>query len=119
MEVTVKVLMRVKSRWWDRPFVAMEFSVDFPSCGHIECLLSNLLQELTTGEPSEQWSIQYRREYHRSPRVGDAVLIGETAWRLEPGDEWAQVALQAEDVVPSTPFGRFKHRQYYSNRWRG
>jgi hypothetical protein len=120
MEVPVKVLLRVTCRWWDRLFVTMESQVDFPSCGHIDCLLSNLLQELTTAEPSAEWAINYRREYHRSLRDGDVVVIGETAWALEPsGDEWTRVALQADEVVVVDGLSRMRHRQSYTNRWRG
>jgi len=99
MEVPVKVVLRVACRWWDRLFVTMQFQVDFPSCGHIECLLAKLLQELTTAEPSAEWAINYRREYHRSLRVGDVVLVGENAWAVEPSGEWKRVALQTDEVV--------------------
>lgn len=119
MEVPVKVLLRVTCRWWDRLFVTMEFPVGFPACGHIACLLSKLLSELTTAEPSEQWAVKYRQEFHRSLRVGDAMLIGETAWALEPAGEWARVALQADEVVVVDGLSRMRNRQSYVNRWRG
>jgi hypothetical protein len=117
MEVPVEVLLRVTCRWWDRLFVTMEFQVDFPSCGHIECLLSKLLQELTTADPSEEWAIRYRRDYHRSLRVGDAVVIGETAWAVEPSG-WARVALQADEVV-NDGLGRMRSRQHWAHQWHG
>jgi hypothetical protein len=88
MEVPVKVLIRTKTPWWEKLRVWTEFPVAFPACGHIECLLSKLLSELNTADPSEPWAVKYRQDFHRSLRVGDAVLVGETAWALEPSG-WA------------------------------
>lgn len=118
MEVPVRVCYRVTSQWWDKLFACAEFSVAFPACGHIECLLEKLLSELTTGEPSEPWAVKYRQDFHRSLRVGDALLIGETAWTLESSG-WARVALQADEVVADDTLSRMRQRQSQVNRWRG
>lgn len=114
----VKVLVRTTTPWWDKLRVWSEFQVEFPACGHMECLLAKLMQELTTADPNEKWAIKYRQDYHRAPRVGDAVVIGETAWVLEPSG-WAQVSLQADDVVVVDGLSRMRQRQSMVNRWRG
>ncbi len=118
MEVPVKVLYRTKTPWWEGLRVWTEFPVAFPACGHIECLLSTLLSELITGEPSEEWAVKYRQDFHRSLRVGDAVVVGENAFALEPSG-WVRVALQDEEVVVIDGLTRMRSRQSSVNRWRG
>lgn len=110
--------------WWFKlSMFAKEFTVTFPACGHMECLLSKLLEELTTAEPSEPWSIKYRRDYQRSLIVGDVVTVGETAWKLTESG-WQRTSLQAdENGRPSfwAPNGlsRMRRHQSYTNKWGG
>ncbi len=118
MEVPVKVLSRTITPWWDQLRVWTEFLVDFPACGHIECLLSKLLCELTTAEPREPWAIRYRQGFHRSLRVDDRVVVGETAWALTPTG-WDLVTLQADEVAVVDGLTRWRQRESQTNRWRG
>jgi len=118
MQAPVKVLYRTITPWWDKLRVWTEFQVTFPASGHIECLLSKLLAELTTDEPSEKWAIEYRQDYHRSLRVDDVVIIGETAWALQQSG-WALVTLQLDQVVVVGGLTRKRQRQSMVNRWRG
>src|SRR5690349_12268168 len=109
--VSVKVMFRTITPWWDKLRVWSEFQVEMPSCGHIECLLSVLLSQLTSAEPSAEWAIKYRQRFLRSPRVDDVLLIGETAWRLESSDQWARISLQADEVVVVDGLTRMRERQ--------
>ncbi|OCB33706.1 hypothetical protein A5675_21675 [Mycobacterium malmoense] len=115
---TVKVAYPVTSRWWHRLFGWVELQVDYPSCGHIEFLLAKLLGELTTAEPSEPWAVKYRQDFHRSLRVGDMVVVGETAWAREESG-WVRRTLQADEVVVVGGLTRMRQRQSQVNRWHG
>lgn len=129
MEVPVKVLYGPPSKapvgdlsaipwWWFKLSLAMELTVTFPACGHMECLLRQLLSELTTDAPSEPWAVQYRRDYQRSLYVGDVVTVGETAWKLTESG-WQLTSLQADDFWAPNGLSRMRRHQSYTNKWHG
>jgi hypothetical protein len=113
--VPVTVLARLKSKWWNVLRVTHKFEMEFPACRHMDCLLSDVLEQLTTADPSAEWAIKYREDYNRSLWVDDVVLVGETAWVVEPGG-WAPISVQASQVEVHG-WARFNERRTRRNEY--
>lgn len=43
-----------------------------------------VFEQLDIDEPEHLWALRYRLAGHRSLSVGDVVVLGETAWTVEP-----------------------------------
>nr|WP_254183999.1 hypothetical protein [Mycobacterium avium] len=46
----------------------------------VKGLLELIFEQLNIADPDQPWAHKYRLAGHRSLRVGDVVVIGETAW---------------------------------------
>jgi hypothetical protein len=67
---------------------------------HPECfsgVVELVFQQLNVDEPVQPWAIEYRRKRHRSLSVGDVVIVGETAWAVEPLG-FKQVTVRGDQV---------------------
>jgi hypothetical protein len=121
-KVPVKVLLNQTSRGspytaTDRLRVALGcVALEFPACGSMERLLSTVLEQLTTDDPRAEWAVQYRTQYNRSLSVGDVVVVGETAWAVEPFG-WRPVTVQASQFVDSN--SRWLGVQHEARRFGG
>lgn len=51
-----------------------------PSAEDVKGLLELIFEQLNIADPDQPWAHKYRLAGHRSLRVGDVVVIGETAW---------------------------------------
>lgn len=89
-QVTVKVLLKVEG-WFtatpyepdDALYEVLTFTTDFP--GHVKMLLRRVFEQLNMPEPEADWAKEYRRHrHHRSLSVGDVVVVGESAFAVEP-----------------------------------
>ena len=114
----MKIAFRTTTPWWEKLRIWHECEIELPACGHIECLLENLSQQLATDQPTDKWAIHCRERFLRSPRVDDVVIVGETAWALKPTG-WLPVSLQADDVVVVDGQTRMRERQSKVNKWGG
>jgi hypothetical protein len=50
----------------------------------VEAARDVVFEQLNIEEPEQIWALSYRLAGHRSLSVGDVVVIGETAWTVEP-----------------------------------
>lgn len=79
---------------------AHSFWSGLPACGDIRRLLTNVWAQLGGGAPRADWAVEYARKGYRSLRVGDVIVIGETAHAVDV-DGFRAVSVSADQIAPA------------------